>query len=60
MASRHMTAGMAGSVFALGMVGLLPVLAWSALLVLVAMLRDLSALIAHSAKSLFHRSHIDG
>jgi hypothetical protein len=54
-----MTAGMAGSVFALGMVGLLPVLAWSALLVLVAMLRDLSALIAHSAKSLFHRSHID-
>jgi hypothetical protein len=53
-----MTTGIAGSVFILGIVTLVPLLIWSALLAVGAMFRDVRALIAHCPKQLSDRSHV--
>jgi hypothetical protein len=42
----------------LGVVTLVPLLIWSVVLAVAAMFRDVPSLIAHSAKHLFHRSHV--
>jgi hypothetical protein len=53
-----MTTGIAGSVFILGIVTLVPLLIWSALLAVGAMFRDVRALIAYGPKQLSDRSHV--
>jgi hypothetical protein len=58
MPAKHLTTGIAGSVFMLGAVTLVPLLIWSVVLAVAAMFRDVPALIAHSARHLFHRSHV--
>jgi hypothetical protein len=58
MPAKHVITGIAGSVFVLGVVTLVPLLIWSVVLAVAAMFRDVPALIARSAKLLFHRSHV--
>jgi hypothetical protein len=57
MPTKHLTSGIAGSVFVLGAVTLVPLLIWSALLAIGAMFRDVRVLIANSVNRLSARSH---
>jgi hypothetical protein len=59
MPAKRMITGIAGSVFILGIVGLGPLLIWSAVLATWAICRDLCAMIADSTKHLHlsDRSH---
>jgi hypothetical protein len=58
MPAKHMTTGIIGSVFILGVVALVPLLMWSALLAVAAICRDVRDLIAHTVRHLSHRLHV--
>jgi hypothetical protein len=60
MIARRTSTGIAGSVFILGVVGLVPLFTWSALLAVVAMFGDACVIVAQSVRRLhrFHGPHI--
>ena len=60
MPATRISPGVAGSVFILGVVGLVPLLVWSALLLVAAMIFDVRTMITHSVihVHLSHRSQV--